>query len=392
MKITRRDFLKGTATTLFLAGFNLPVFASSNKKKNLVVIMLRGGMDGLTAVPIIGDKDFEKRRKDIVIENTIKLNSDFALHPRLSGFHEAWTENTGTIVHATSIPYTQRSHFEGQNLMESGGRIAYQEKTGWVGRAMKIANLKGDGLALSLPMPLLLRGVPKNNNYYPADGQLPDDETLELLRSVYHERSEEELIDMMNFIKKRKTEDMMSVNNYSSNSNKRNNNNLARQAAKALMQNNGPRVAVFEVNGFDTHAAQGGVDGTHTKCLVEMDEIIKTLKVYLEDTYKETLILTVTEFGRTIAQNGGNGTEHGYGTAIFMAGGLLKKSQVYTDWPGLKSKELYQGRDLNATTDARSVYASAMSTVFDLDFKRIQKEVFWGEELQNLSDKLFRTS
>ena len=392
MKITRRDFLKGTATTLFLAGFNLPVFASSNKKKNLVVIMLRGGMDGLTAVPIIGDKDFEKRRKDIVIENTIKLNSDFALHPRLSGFHEAWTENTGTIVHATSIPYTQRSHFEGQNLMESGGRIAYQEKTGWVGRAMKIANLKGDGLALSLPMPLLLRGVPKNNNYYPADGQLPDDETLELLRSVYHERSEEELIDMLNFIKKRKTEDMMSVNNYSSNSNKRNNNNLARQAAKALMQNNGPRVAVFEVNGFDTHAAQGGVDGTHTKCLVEMDEIIKTLKVYLEDTYKETLILTVTEFGRTIAQNGGNGTEHGYGTAIFMAGGLLKKSQVYTDWPGLKSKELYQGRDLNATTDARSVYASAMSTVFDLDFKRIQKEVFWGEDLQNLSDKLFRTS
>jgi uncharacterized protein (DUF1501 family) len=391
MKITRRDFLKGTATTLFLAGFNLPVFASSNKKKNLVVIMLRGGMDGLTAVPIIGDKDFEKRRKDIVIENTIKLNSDFALHPRLSGFHEAWTENTGTIVHATSIPYTQRSHFEGQNLMESGGRIAYQEKTGWVGRAMKIANLKGDGLALSLPMPLLLRGVPKNNNYYPADGQLPDDETLELLRSVYHERSEEELIDMMNFIKKRKTEDMMSVNNYSSNSNKRNNNNLARQAAKALMQNNGPRVAVFEVNGFDTHAAQGGVDGSHTKCLVEMDEIIKTLKVYLEDTYKDTLILTVTEFGRTIAQNGGNGTEHGYGTAIFMAGGLLKKSQVYTDWPGLKSKELYQGRDLNATTDARSVYASAMSTVFDLDFKRIQKEVFWGEELQNLSDKLFRT-
>ena len=390
MKITRRDFLKGTATTLFLAGFNLPVFASSNKKKNLVVIMLRGGMDGLTAVPIIGDKDFEKRRKDIVIENTIKLNSDFALHPRLSGFHEAWTENTGTIVHATSIPYTQRSHFEGQNLMESGGRIAYQEKTGWVGRAMKIANLKGDGLALSLPMPLLLRGVPKNNNYYPADGQLPDDETLELLRSVYHERSEEELIDMMNFIKKRKTEDMMSVNNYSSNTNKRNNNNLARQAAKALMQNNGPRVAVFEVNGFDTHAAQGGINGTHTKCLLEMDEIIENLKVYLKEAYKDTLILTVTEFGRTIAQNGGNGTEHGYGTALFMAGGLLKKSQVYSDWPGLKRKELYQGRDLNATIDARSVYASAMSTVFDLDFNRIEKEVFFGDKLQNLSDKLFK--
>ena len=120
MKISRRDFLKGTATTLFLAGFNLPAIASSSKKKNLVVIMLRGGMDGLCAVPIIGDKNFEKRRKSILIENTIKLNSDFALHPKLKAFNECWNENTGSIVHATSIPYTQRSHFEGQNLMESG--------------------------------------------------------------------------------------------------------------------------------------------------------------------------------------------------------------------------------------------------------------------------------
>ena len=387
MKISRRDFLKGSATTLFLAGFNLPALAASSKKKNLVVIMLRGGMDGLCAVPIIGDKNFEKRRKNILIENTIKLNSDFALHPKLKGFNDCWNENTGSIVHATSIPYTQRSHFEGQNLMESGGRVAYQEKTGWVGRAMKLAKLQGDGLALSLPMPLLLRGIPKNNNYFPADGKLPQKHTLDLLRSVYAESSEDELLEMMDFIKKRKDEQMMSgYGGYD----KRKNNNLAKQAAVYLRKANGPRVAVFEVNGFDTHAAQGGIDGTHTKCLVEMDEIIKNLKINLKEAYKDTIILTVTEFGRTVKQNGGNGTEHGYGTAIFMAGGLIKKSQVHTDWPGLKKKELYQGRDLNATIDARSVYASAMSTVFDLDFKRIQKDVFWGEDLQNLSDKLFK--
>ena len=387
MKISRRDFLKGTATTLFLAGFNLPALASSSKKKNLVVIMLRGGMDGLCAVPIIGDKNFEKRRKSILIENTIKLNSDFALHPRLIGFNKCWKENSGTIVHATSIPYTQRSHFEGQNLMESGGRVAYQEKTGWVGRAMKLANLQGDGLALSLPMPLLLRGIPKNNNYFPTDGRLPRKDTLDLLKSVYADSSEDELLEMMNFIKKRKDEQIMGG---ASGRGKRKNKNLARQAAIYLRKSDGPRVAVFEVNGFDTHAAQGGVDGTHTKCLVEMDEIINNLKDNLQEAYKDTIILTVTEFGRTIKQNGGNGTEHGYGTAIFMAGGLLKKSQVHTDWPGLKRKELYDGRDLNATIDARSVYASAMSTVFDLDFKRIQKDVFWGEDLQNLSDKLFK--
>ena len=387
MKISRRDFLKGTATTLFLAGFNLPALASSSKKKNLVVIMLRGGMDGLCAVPVIGDKRFEKKRKSILIENTIKLNSDFALHPRLIGFNKCWKENSGTIVHATSIPYTQRSHFEGQNLMESGGRVAYQEKTGWVGRAMKLANLQGDGLALSLPMPLLLRGIPKNNNYFPSDGRLPRKDTLDLLKSVYAESSEDELLEMMNYIKKRKDEQMMGG---TGNRDKRKNKNLARQAATYLRKSDGPRVAVFEVNGFDTHAAQGGVDGTHTKCLVEMDEIINNLKDNLQEAYKDTIILTVTEFGRTIKQNGGNGTEHGYGTAIFMAGGLLKKSQVHTDWPGLKRKEMYEGRDLNATIDARSVYASAMSTVFDLDFKRIQKDVFWGEDLQNLSDKLFK--
>ncbi|MDC0853396.1 DUF1501 domain-containing protein [Candidatus Pelagibacter sp.] len=387
MKITRRDFLKGTATTLFLAGFNLPALAATSKKKNLVVIMLRGGMDGLCAVPVIGDKNFEKRRKSILIEDTIKLNSDFALHPRLIGFNKCWNDNTGTIVHAASIPYTQRSHFEGQNLMESGGRTPYQEKTGWVGRAMKLANLQGDGLALSLPMPLLLRGIPKNNNYFPGRGKLPRERTLELLRSVYAESSEDELLEMMNYIKKRKSEEMMGG---TMSRGKRENKNLARQAATYLRKSDGPRVAVFEVNGFDTHAAQGGVDGSHTKCLVEMDEIINNLKDNLQEAYKDTIILTVTEFGRTIKQNGGNGTEHGYGTAIFMAGGLLKKSQVHTDWPGLKRKELYDGRDLNATIDARSVYASAMSTVFDLDFKRIQKDVFFGDKLENLSDKLFK--
>ena len=104
-----------------------------------------------------------------------------------------------------------------------------------------------------------------------------------------------------------------------------------------------------------------------------------------KDAFDNTLILTLTEFGRTIKQNSSNGTEHGYGSAILMAGGLLKKAQVYADWPGLKRKELFEGRDLNSTIDARSIYASAMSTVFDVDFKRIQKEVFWGDKNSNLT-------
>tara|TARA_B100001123_G_scaffold179587_1_gene205802 strand:+ start:1429 stop:2577 length:1149 start_codon:yes stop_codon:yes gene_type:complete len=382
MKISRRNFLKGSVTTLFLAGFNLPVYSNS-KKKNLVVIMLRGGMDGLCAVPVIGDKDFEKRRKNLILDKTIKLNSDFALHPRLTNFHKLWKKEMGTIIHATNIPYTQRSHFDGQNLMETGGRVPYEIKTGWLGRTMKLAKLQGDGLALSLPMPLLLRGVPKNDNYYPAKGIMPRKEILEILRSVYLDKSEEELLNMMEIIKQRST--------ISSEYESRDNSALALKAGQELNKLEGPRVAVFEIDGFDTHAAQGGIDGSHSDCLIDMDKIFLNLEKGLGKELNNTLIVTLTEFGRTIKQNSGLGTEHGYGSAIFMGGGLLKKSQVFTDWPGLKRKQLFEQRDLNSTIDSRSIYASAMSTVFEVDFERIRKEVFWAEDLKNYSDKLFKT-
>ncbi len=384
MKISRRNFLKGSATTLFLAGFNYPILASNQTKKNLVVIMLRGGMDGLCAVPVIGDKDFEKRRKDLLLDNTIKLDNDFALHPKLKNFHNLWKNNLASIVHATNIPYTKRSHFDGQNLMETGGHVPYAVKTGWLGRGMKIANLKGDGLALALPMPLLLRGIKKNDNFYPSKKRLPRSELLNLLSTIYKDRTEHELADMMDTIYKRSME-MGGATSMS-----RSNNSLAYKAWLELQKINGPRVAVFEVGGFDTHAAQGGENGSHSDSLVEMDGIFKNLEKGLGNEINNTLIVTLTEFGRTIKQNSGRGTEHGYGSAIFLGGGILKESQVFTDWPGLKRKELFEGRDLNSTIDARSVYASAMSTVFDIDFKRVQKEVFWGDKLVNLSDKLFK--
>ena len=383
MKISRRNFLKGTATTLFLAGFNLPVLANSKTKKNLVVIMLRGGMDGLCAVPVIGDKNFEKRRQDLILDKTIKLNTDFALHPRLKNFYNLWKKNLGAIVHATNIPYTDRSHFDGQNLMESGGHIPYSVKTGWLGRGMKVAKLKGDGLALALPMPLLLRGIESNDNYYPAKKSLPKSDIIDVLRSVYKDKSEHELAEMMEIIYQRSMIKMSS-------SSSRNNSSLAFKAGQELKKINGPRVAVFEVGGFDTHAAQGGIDGSHSDSLIEMDDIFLNLEKGLGKEMNNTLIVTLTEFGRTVKQNSGLGTEHGYGSAIFMGGGILKKSQVYTDWPGLKKKDLFESRDLNSTIDSRSIYASAMSSVFDIEFKEIQKQVFWGDNLQNLSDKLFK--
>ena len=380
MKINRRDFLKTTAaTSLFFAGFGLPSFASQNKK-NLVVIMLEGGMDGLCAVPIRGDKNFKKLRSEINLKKILKLTSDFDLHPALENFKTLWDQNTASVFHATSIPYKGRSHFEGQDMMMSGGTVPYQEKTGWLGRGMKLAGLTGNGLAMSLPMPLLIRGVPLNNNYFPIRSSLPQKRLLNIIAEEFNQYSEKDLSETLSIIRNRDL-------NYFPGTNA---STLALEAGKLLSDPNGPRVAVFKVENFDTHAAQGGENGTHADCLKEYDQILKALKASLGSTFKDTLILTLTEFGRTVKQNGGKGTEHGYGTAVLMAGGLIKKSEVHGDWPGLKKKDLFEGRDLNSTMDARSIYASAMSTVFDLDFKSIQKDVFFGDKLQNLSDKLFK--
>jgi uncharacterized protein (DUF1501 family) len=383
MKISRRNFLKTSAlTSLYFAGFGIPSLANSKSKKNLVIIMLRGGMDGLCAIPIKGDKDFEKMRSKINLDRTLSLTSDFDLHPALETFKNLWDKNESAAVHATNIPYTGRSHFDGQNLMESGGKIPYQEKTGWLGRGMKIAGLSGNGLALALPMPLLIRGVPMNNNYFPVGHKLPYPTTLQIIQNAYKEYDEKLLYENLEIVRTRKLSNTGSDKAWI----------LATNAGTELSRPDGPRVAVFEVDGFDTHAAQGATNGAHADCLSDYDSIVRSLKSSMtKDAFDNTLILTLTEFGRTIKQNSSNGTEHGYGSAILMAGGLLKKAQVYTDWPGLKRKELFEGRDLNSTIDARSIYASAMSTVFDVDFELIQKEVFWGDELQNYSDRLFKS-
>jgi uncharacterized protein (DUF1501 family) len=382
MKITRRDFLKASAiTSLYLAGFSGASLANSGSKKNLVIVMLRGGMDGLCAIPIKGDKDFEKMRSKINLDRTLTLTSDFDLHPALETFKSLWDKNQSAAVHATNIPYTGRSHFDGQNLMESGGKIPYQEKTGWLGRGMKIAGLTGNGLALALPMPLLIRGVPMNNNYFPVGYKLPYPSILKSIQDAFIEYDEKLLSENLEIVRTRKLSNTGSDKSWI----------LATNAGTELSRPDGPRVAVFEVDGFDTHAAQGATNGAHADCLSDYDNIVRSLKSSMtKDAFNNTLILTLTEFGRTIKQNSSNGTEHGYGSAILMAGGLLKKAQVHTDWPGLKRKELFEGRDLNSTIDARSIYASAMSTVFDVDFKRIQKEVFWGDNIQDYSDKLFK--
>ena len=249
MKISRRNFLKTSAlTSLYFAGFGLPSLANSKSKKNLVIIMLRGGMDGLCAIPIKGDKDFEKMRSKINLDRTLPLTSEFDLHPALETFKNLWDKNESAAVHATNIPYTGRSHFDGQNLMESGGKIPYQEKTGWLGRGMKIAGLSGNGLALALPMPLLIRGVPMNNNYFPVGHKLPYPTTLQIIQNAYKEYDEKLLYENLEIVRTRK------LSNTGSDA------WILATAGTELSKPDGPRVLFLMV--LMTHAAQGATNGS----------------------------------------------------------------------------------------------------------------------------------
>ena len=375
--ITRRAFLTGSITVTMLGSPLFSVFAEKRKKRNLVVISLRGGMDGLSAVPPI-DRALEKFRPDITVRRTLPLTSDFSLHPSLKNFHNAWKQGKAAIVHSSNIPYTMRSHFEGQDLMESGGHKPFTEYTGWLGRGMETAGL--EGLAIALPMPLILRSKANLDNYFPTKLSTPSPEIMKRVSETYPDNSN---------LKSTIERVMMRPYSMLSGTGSRKAYRLAGTAARALAKPDGPRIAVFDMNGFDTHAAQGGSNGEHADKLYNLDKIFGKLRENLGTSFDDTLIVTLTEFGRKIEQNGGNGTEHGYGTAILMMGGLIKEAKVFSDWPGLKQKNMFEGQDLQATIDARSIYCSAMAMAFDTDFEKLKRHVFWNDPLLNLQEKLF---
>jgi uncharacterized protein (DUF1501 family) len=264
--------------------------------------------------------------------------------------------------------------------MESGGTVPYYDKTGWLGRALETANKKS--LSISLPMPLILRGGKDLDNFMPSANRLPSDETLKILAADYHD--DEALSNVLRTIRKRPIA-MMQTSKNSSQDVKR----LAKIAGQQLVQPNGPSIAVFDIAGFDTHADQGGDNGEHAKKLKQFDEIIGTLEDELGSAFEDTIIVSLTEFGRTVDQNGGSGTEHGYGSAVLIAGGLLPKSKIIGDWPGLEKKNLFEGRDLDSSIDARAVYASILARVLDRDHKEIVKNAFFNANLPDMTQRIF---
>ena len=378
-KLTRREFLQASGASLFLAGLPLPGFTKDKPPGTISVIMLEGGMDGLTAVPPFGDPNLFKMRKSLTPENYLKLNSFFGLHPSFKYFSGLLAKNNASVVHATNFPYTKRSHFEGQNLMQGGGLSPFSETTGWLGRALDLA--KTPGRSMSLDMPLLLRGAHENDNFFPASIRNSGSLTTDLINMISNVHAEEGS-SVFNKVSNKSTQKDSVV--------PRDPASLAKYAGKAMAMESGPLSSVIKVDQFDTHASQGADEyGRHGERLAIVDDIIAGYKEGLGDAWNRSIILTLTEFGRTVKENGTWGTDHGWGSAALLAGGAITKSRVISKWPGLAERDLFENRDLVSTIDYRSVCAACIENALGLDHDLIAEKVFYTPKLPRVYDFIF---
>jgi uncharacterized protein (DUF1501 family) len=379
LNLTRREFLKVSGASLFLAGLPLPGFTKDKPPGTISVIMLEGGMDGLTAVPPFGDPNLLKMRKNLTSNNFLKLNSFFGLHPSFQYFAGLMAKNNASVVHATNFPYVLRSHFEGQNLMQGGGLSPFSDTTGWLGRALDLA--KVPGRSLSLDMPLVLRGMSDNDNFYPASIKSSSDLMTQLIDTISMAHSKEGSEIFKKVSKKSTQKDSIVPRNPAS---------LAKFAGKAMSKDGGPLSSVIKVDQFDTHANQGvDENGNHGTQLTLIDDIIAGYKEGLGEAWDRSIILTLTEFGRTVLENGTGGTEHGYGSAGLLAGGAITKSRVISQWPGLAKNEQFEKRDLMSTIDYRSVCAACIEKSLGLDHDLIASKIFYTPKLPRIYDQIF---
>jgi len=361
----RRNFLKGSLGTLYMmASPNMAFPDVKLSEKRLLVVLLRGGLDGLAAVPPLADKNLSKIRKDVLVQGANDLDGFFGIHPNLKFLESEYQSGNAAFVHATSFPYTGRSHFDGQNIMETGSEQAYAVTSGWVGRAMNAAGFSS--LAVSLPIPIILRGNEVNSNYFPTNFSKATQKEYAEVEKMW--KSDSQLNGMLKDISSRDTIKHGRGDTIE----------LVGFAASQMHKPNGPRVGLLEIDGFDTHALQGNEQGEHAELLEDLDNILRFFKKRMGPLYDDTAIVTVTEFGRTAFENGTQGTDHGWGSSMILAGGLVNGKQVVSDWPGLSKRNLFEDRDLKMTIDARDIYAEVVKTVFDLEDDVISEHVFLG--------------
>jgi uncharacterized protein (DUF1501 family) len=413
MSLTRRRFLE---TSLFAGATSMMAsrlaFASANTDSRFVFVLLRGALDGLNAVPPIGDADYAGLRGQIAIAGSgagaaLPLTADFGLHPALTFLHRSFAARELAVLHAVATPYRERSHFDAQNVLESGDNRPQGSTSGWINRALNslpagkssAGRSREAGVALGANVPLAMRGPAEVASWSPVKIAALDESTLARITDLYardpllaqrlgdalesdaiameaQKAAEAEAQADADSAPMMSTTDVVAEDARA----KRNYNaryaETARAAAGFLKRDDGPRVAMFDTSGWDTHANQGGDIGQLAMRLRGLDAALESLKDSLGPVWRKTVVLVATEFGRTAAVNGTRGTDHGTGAAAFLLGGAVNGGRVIADWPGLSRANLLESRDLKPTRDLRSVIKGVLGDHLGVSSAALESTVF----------------
>jgi uncharacterized protein (DUF1501 family) len=384
--ISRRDILRTACAGAVASTLPGLAFANADTDARFVLVILRGAADGLAIVPPYGDGNYRKIRGDLAMPapgqdgGINKLDGLFGLHPSLPTVFDEYQKDQALLIHAIASPYRERSHFDGQDVLENGAADVGMLRDGWLNRALgPMGGSLGDEVAIAMAQntPLVLRGDNSVTSWAPS--QLPDAEasTLRRLQAMYA-NDEFFAIRLTQALEAQSIADSeMDMGNMNSRGNDAQQiKTMAQATARFLNAEDGPRIAVLEAGGWDTHANQGTTTGALANRLEGLDGGLRALRDELGGTWSKTIVAVVTEFGRTVAVNGTRGTDHGTASAAILLGGAVNGGRVIADWPGLGKSDLYQGRDLHPTTDMRSLFKSVLGDHFDLPHALLDRAVF----------------
>ncbi|WP_340588602.1 DUF1501 domain-containing protein [Erythrobacter alti] len=360
VNLTRRQIL--LASAIAGAGISFPRVAfAAGQQKRFVFVLQRGAADGLSLVQPHGDPALRALRERLVDEDARPLDGFFALHPALEQTAAMFASGEARAWHAVATGYRARSHFDAQNVLESGHAEPYASDTGWLGRLLPLLPGTPGALALSAAVPLTLRGSLPVGTYAPSRLPDPSEDLLARVAMLYGEDAQ------LGPLWEEAMRTRMVASDIGENAG-RNGQQVGELASSLMMADRGPRVMMVETGGWDTHQAQPARLATQLRGL---DGLLGALRTGLGDAWRDTLVLVATEFGRTAAINGSLGTDHGTASAaLLLGGGLPPGDKVIADWPGLGAAQLHQNRDLRPTGDLLALATGAVADHFGINRDR----------------------
>ncbi len=381
--LDRRTLLAGSLA-LGATSLTMPrmAFAQTAGEKNLLLVVLRGAADGLAMLAPTGDPDFERMRAAALpdYEGARKADSFFTIHPAFDQIGQAYAEGDALFVHAAATAYRERSHFDGQNMLETGGTKPFAKRDGWLNRLVGMMPREESGsppraLAIAPTMPLALRGDAPASSYAPSALPNASSDFLDRVADLY--ATDEQLGSL--WMRALETQEMAGSDTLTSLRDAR----AAGELAASLMRDtDGARIAMIEFGGWDSHANQSRV---FNRQAIQLDAAMGAYRSTMGSAWENTLVLVVTEFGRTVRFNGTRGTDHGTASAALIMGGAVRGGQVMADWPGMGDSDLYEGRDLRPTVALESVLAGATAEHFGLDPIELMAGLFPGRSASALT-------